>query len=124
MIRYINYFFTVLFIFSAVVQYNDPDPIRWITIYMAAALFCILFSLQRLTWKPAAILSAVALFWAIFTIPELSVSGFRHMLSDVHMMEQGTEAAREFLGLLIVTGWIGVLAILLRKKENDGENNE
>ena len=42
-----------LFVLSVVVQYNDPDPIRWMSIYGAAAVVCGL-ELRRKTplWLP------------------------------------------------------------------------
>lgn len=33
--RLLNLFFAALFLFGAVVQLNDPDPVRWVAIYMA-----------------------------------------------------------------------------------------
>jgi Transmembrane family 220, helix len=34
--RVINWVMAVLFLFAAVVQYNDPDPVRWMAMYLAA----------------------------------------------------------------------------------------
>src|SRR5215216_1928403 len=36
----INVFFIALFVFSAALQYNDPDPYVWIPVYLYAAVLC------------------------------------------------------------------------------------
>ena len=118
--RYLNVLFIFIFILSAAVQYNDPEPLRWIVIYLAAAIVSLLFAMDRITWKPAALLCVISVVWALFIIPDLTTSGFRHIFSDVQMMQHGTEAAREFLGLLIVAGWMMVLTgkLINIKKKN------
>jgi heme/copper-type cytochrome/quinol oxidase subunit 1 len=35
-----NILFVVLFVFSAALQYNDPDPYLWIPIYLYGAALC------------------------------------------------------------------------------------
>ena len=40
--RGVNGLTTCVFLLFAVVQYNDPDPVRWMAIYLAAALCCAL----------------------------------------------------------------------------------
>lgn len=87
MIRFTNYFFILLFFFSAAVQYNDPEPIRWMAIYLAAAALSILFALQKLSWKFAVLLAGIAILWALTIIPDLTAHGFRNMFSDVSMTQ-------------------------------------
>ncbi len=38
--RILNIFFIVLFVFSAALQYNDPDPYVWVPIYLYGAYIC------------------------------------------------------------------------------------
>jgi hypothetical protein len=38
--RVFNMIFIALFVFFAVLQYNDPDPYIWIPIYLYAAFLC------------------------------------------------------------------------------------
>ncbi|MFV0606786.1 MAG: transmembrane 220 family protein [Niabella sp.] len=35
-----NIFFIIVFVISAILQYNDPDPYVWIPIYLYAAWLC------------------------------------------------------------------------------------
>jgi hypothetical protein len=40
--KVLNLFFVVLFVFSAALQYNDPDPYLWMPIYLYGAILCYL----------------------------------------------------------------------------------
>ena len=40
--------FTLFFLFAAVVQFNDPDSLLWIFLYVIAALVSLLFFLGKL----------------------------------------------------------------------------
>jgi transmembrane protein TMEM220 len=54
----------LMFVFSAVVQVNDPDPVAWMGIYGAAATVCGLEIRRRApAWAPVA-LAFIALVWA------------------------------------------------------------
>jgi hypothetical protein len=48
-----NWLMAALFGLSAVLQYNDPDPLSWIALYAAAAAACVLWGLRRATWPLA-----------------------------------------------------------------------
>jgi general stress protein CsbA len=36
----LNWFFVILFVLSAALQYNDPDPYIWIPLYLYGAFLC------------------------------------------------------------------------------------
>lgn len=38
--KWLNVFFIVIFIISAALQYNDPDPYIWVPIYLYGAFLC------------------------------------------------------------------------------------
>lgn len=101
--------FLLLFAFSVVVQVNDPDPLRWIAIYSAAALACLVSS--QLHWTFPAAVGLVALAWAATLAP--SVIGnvpFRSMFEEFEMKNLAIEESREMYGLLLVAFWMAVLA--------------
>lgn len=110
-LRFVNYLMIVLFSLAAVVQYNDPDPLRWMLIYGAACVASILYALKKLNWIAASAVIFISGIWALLKIPHLTVDGFRHMMEEVSMIYPGVEAAREFLGLLIIFFWVTGLAI-------------
>lgn len=111
-LRYVNYLMIVLFALSAVVQYNDPNSVRWILIYGAACIISVLFARNKLNWVLGALVSGICIVWAIIKIPYLTASGFQHMMDEVRMTSIGITAAREFLGLLIIATWTTILAFV------------
>ena len=111
-----NYVMIAVFLMCVVVQYNDPDPIRWMAIYGAAALCCILFASGKLPRVLPLIVAAIALVWAA-TIPPSFWNKHVPMgevFSMIHMIHPGVEEAREMGGLLIVVAWMLVLAFQKR----------
>lgn len=112
-----NYVMAVAFLFSVVVQYNDPDPLRWMAMYGAALVACILFATGRLRWYIAAGIGLIALLWAIDWAPGvLGKTRFSEMFGAWEMKNERVEEAREFWGLMIIVGWMAVLTILSRRR--------
>lgn len=119
MIRFINYLMIAVFVLAVIVQYNDAQPFRWMLIYGAACLICILFALNKLHWIAASSVVFISGVWALLKIPQLTVPGFQRMFDDVYMTQTGVEAAREFLGLIIIFIWVTTLAISIYRKKRD-----
>lgn len=118
-LRFSNYLMIVVFALAVLVQYNDLNPLRWMLIYGAACVVCILYAVKKLHWIGASTIVFISGTWALLKIPYLTVDGFRHMMEEVSMIHPGVEAAREFLGLLIIFSWVTVLAVSsYRKKKN------
>ena len=108
-----NYVMTAMFLFSVIVQYNDPDPVRWMAMYGAAMVACILFATRRIHWLIPAGIGFVALLWAIDWAPGvLGKTRFSEMFQAWEMKNERVEEAREFWGLMIIVGWMAVLTAL------------
>jgi hypothetical protein len=108
----LNCLMAALFVFSVVVQYNDPDPLRWMAVYGAAALACVLAIFGRGYWPLVAALGLVALVWALTLAP--AVVGkvrFGELFESFEMKDERVEVAREMGGLLIVAFWMAVLTV-------------
>jgi len=105
-----------LFVFAALVQYNDPDPLRWMAIYLAAAAACVLALLRRLPrWLPT-VVGLAALAWAATLAPQvLGRVGMGEMVEAWEMKDARVEEGREMYGLLVVAGWMAVLALAGRR---------
>ena len=111
--RVVNALMAALFVFAATVQYNDPDPLRWIAIYLAAALACALAVAGRLRWPVPALVALAALAWAATLAPGvLGRVGPGEMFGAWEMRDAAVEEARESYGLLLVAAWMGVLAVV------------
>jgi hypothetical protein len=110
--RIANILMGALFILAVAVQYNDPDPIQWMTIYGLAALSCFLALRGRLPWTVPAAIGVVALIWAATLAPGVmrapSLEGF---FGSMQMKTPAVEEAREMFGLMIVVLWMAVLAV-------------
>jgi hypothetical protein len=102
--------FLLMFVFSVVVQVNDPDPIAWMAIYGAAAVACLLSLMGRLPWWFAVLTGVIALAWAVTIAPRvIGHVPFLDMFAEFEMKDIGVEESREMYGLLLVGGWMAVL---------------
>ncbi len=100
-----------LFLFAAAVQYNDPDPLRWMGIYGVAALACLLSLAGRLPrWMPV-LVGMVALAWAGTLAPGVGRVSIGEIFQLYGMLSEPVEEAREMGGLLIVATWMGALRL-------------
>ena len=102
----------LMFSFSAIVQFNDPDPSRWIAIYAAAALICGLEVARRTKPLWAVLLAAVADIWAATIAPRvLGKVPFSDMFAEFEMKDLGVEESREMYGLVLISLWMAAVAI-------------
>lgn len=104
--------FLVMFLFSVIVQFNDPDPLAWVAIYGLAAVACALSLLGRLrAWFPA-VVGALALLWAINIAPRVvGRVPFLEMFGAFEMKDLGVEESREMYGLLLIALWMAILFV-------------
>ena len=101
--KILSLIFTAMFIYAAVVQYNDPDAFLWYIFYGVAAIASLLFFLGKMNYILAAALCVIYLIGALWIWPE-KFEGIEIGKGDIVNVERGREA----LGMLIVS-----LAMLL-----------
>lgn len=104
------YAFAGLFLFAAVLQYNDPDPLVWIAIYLGACVSCVLAARGHTDWRWGAATAAVALAWALTLLPQAWRVAPLEMFQAWEMANESVEVAREMYGLLMVFAVCAVLA--------------
>lgn len=111
--------FGLLFLVSAVLQYNDPDPFRWILVYGLAAAVCLLSAFGFSHRLLELFTIAVILFELIASIPGLS-TWFGEGMPDitVAMTEDRPyiEETREFFGALICLAVVMFLYLWHRRE--------
>jgi hypothetical protein len=108
--KILNYIMAAMFLFSVVVQYNDPDPQVWMSIYGAALVVCVLEILGRNRWCFSATVGVITLVWALTLVSQvLGKVAFSELFEAWEMKDQRVEVAREMGGLLIVAFWMAVL---------------
>lgn len=110
--RILNGSMAALFVFAAVLQYNDPQPLRWALIYLAAAVPCFMAIRRTPSWiVPAAILVCSAV-WETFYVRSGAWSvPLTEAFSTWKMQNQQMLEKREMTGLLVVIGWMTVLVV-------------
>ncbi|MCK6521426.1 transmembrane 220 family protein [Myxococcota bacterium] len=92
-----------LFVLSAAVQHNDPDPWGWAAVYLVAAALAGLSAAGRPSPSLARGLVGVASLWALSIVPSLGPVTLDELVSDMEMLRPEVELARELGGLLIIT---------------------
>jgi len=104
--------FAAFFVFSTFVQYNDPDPTRWMLLYGAAALLSGWAAAAKLRPAIPAVVAAVALLWAATLLPSVmrQLPSLLDLTGSMKMMAPGVEETREAGGLLFVASWMVAVA--------------
>ena len=111
----INIFFTIFFVISAALQYNDPDPYVWMPLYLYAAVLCVLA--VRNKFYPKAYLVGIAVYGAYAMYLFFTTDGVldwinTHQSESIVQTMKATkpwiEQTREFFGLLIL-----ILSVLI-----------
>ncbi len=91
--------FLLIYLLSAAVQYNDPDPERWIAIYGLAALACVAVLIDRKPHYYIFWIMAVGYLMAAYFQWPPQFEGF--LFDEVKMRSLNIELARESGGLVI-----------------------
>ncbi len=104
-----NLIFCLLFIVSAALQYNDPDPYVWIPIYLYGAVLCWLFLrgkyYPRAYWLGILGFAAYAAYYFFADDGVLDWIRIHHAENIAGTMKAETpwiEETREFFGLVIL----------------------
>ena len=88
--------FTILFLWSAYLQLNDPDPVLWVIVYLVAALASLLFAFSKLNFLLASLLVVCSIIGAVLNWP-----GSFEGITFNDMSHKNIEEGREALGLLL-----------------------
>ena len=104
-----NLIFCLLFVFSAALQYNDPDPYLWMPIYMYGALLCWLAFRNKYYPKAYLIGIFIYLLYAIYlffakdgVLDWINKHNAEDIASTMKAEKPWIEETREFLGLVIL----------------------
>lgn len=101
--------FALLFVVGAAVQYNDPDSLQWIVIYILAAIGSLVFVFNKLRFAVALLVAAVCFVGFVYLYPE-NFQGFDLNDGDIKTVELGREA----FGLLIIGIVYFIYAVRMR----------
>lgn len=102
---------SALFVLSAAVQWNDPDPARWIAIYGAAAILAARAAQGQVPLVPNAVALAAYAALALRALPDL-LAAREQAFTHWHMLSAGDEVAREAGGLAICAAWSALQTVV------------
>jgi hypothetical protein len=106
--RAVSGLMALLFAYAVLLQRNDPDPLRWMAIYGAAALVSAIAALSgSASVGLSIVVGVIAFVWSVWTAPR-SVGPYTRMFESWEMKSVPVEEAREATGLLIVAAWMAV----------------
>jgi hypothetical protein len=118
-----NILFSVLFLISAGLQYNDPDPYIWIPIYLFGAILCWLAF--RGKFYPKAYLFGIVIFigyalYFFFTengvLDWIQKHNAENITASMKASAPWIEDTREFFGLVILIIVLLVNYLYAKKK--------
>ena len=111
-LKILNLVVGVVFVVGAAVQINDPDPWRWIAIYLAAAAVCFSFDRIRRVWLLAAVVGAASFAWSLTLANVIGQISLLALFEEMEPEGGPIETGRELGGLWIIAGWMIVLLIM------------
>ncbi len=106
--KYLHIFIAILFVLFGAVQFNDPDPILWVSIYLGVAICAIAVFLGKGIRLLALAGFLGCMIGAAILLPDFLQWMREGMPSIVSSMKAETpyiELVREFLGYLISAGF-------------------
>ncbi len=108
--KILGWIFGFLCLVSAVLQYNDPDPILWMVIYGMTALISFAFAMEKISYLVPLLMGVLFLVGAIYVFPD-TFEGFTIGEGDIKNIEEG----RESVGLFILSAVMFLFAWRLKK---------
>jgi hypothetical protein len=102
--KFFNLCLTALFVFSAIVQFNDPDPLLWVALYTSVALICGFAAFGKYNRWAILLVMAACLYELSTLAPAFSQwikDGMPSITESMKASSPHVELVREFLGVLI-----------------------
>jgi hypothetical protein len=107
--KFLNVFFVIIFLISAGLQYNDPDPYIWIPLYLYAAYLC--WMVVKGKYLPKAYLAGMLVYLAYAAYLFFDKDGViswakdhdaENLVETMKASKPWIEETREFGGLMIM----------------------
>ena len=115
-----NILFALIFLSFVYVQFNDPDPILWITIYGSMVVICAMAAFNQYPKRIYIILLVLFIGYSTLYIPSvitwLKQDDLTDLFDEIAKMEHlYIEESREFLGLMICVVVLAINFVRSRK---------
>lgn len=103
----------LVFLSFALLQLNDPDPVRWFLIYFLVAALCLTSLFVRIDRRLLQVFLVLLLAYAVYHLPYftdwLQTSDKEEIFGEMVYEKPYLEGTREFLGLLLAAGAVTYL---------------
>lgn len=112
--RIIHIILALLFLLCTVLQFNDPDPLKWCVAYGLMTLLFVAAAMGRYYRPFTLVLTIVLGIWALTFVPDFIAwlrMGMPTITGSMKAESPHVELVREFLGLVIC---LAALVFLLR----------
>ena len=120
-----NLFMILIFLISAALQYNDPDPLVWISLYLYGAVLSYLAIRKRFDFfrylAGFLVFSGYALYLFFAgdgVLSWLTEHNAENIVQSMKATKPWVEQTREFGGLLILLATLGLNWFYFRKRMN------
>jgi len=115
-----QFLFSVTLLMFASLQFNDPDPIIWVSFYSLCAMVPTLLLFNKF-YRPLFLLAVMGCVTEIIISTPGAYQYFLHMAHEPLMQGMNTEKpyieeCREFLGALIALGLVILSALMAKAK--------
>lgn len=103
--KILNLFLCALFVVSAALQYNDPDPLLWMAIYLSVAAICGFAAFGKGNRWVILLVMAVCVYELSTLMPSFLQwirDGMPSITGSMKAESPHIELVREFLGVTIV----------------------
>ena len=114
----INVLMMVLFLYAAVLQYNDDDDVlRWTAVYLIAASCCICAAVGKLKWWFPALVAGICMAWAaVYVTRGLWAMPLSEAFAEWETRSQRVIQVRDMFGLVVIALWMILLATTARPR--------
>ena len=118
-----NLFFITLFLASAILQYNDPDPYIWVPLYLYGAYLC--YRALKRKYNPALYITGLVVYvsyaFYLFFHKTGVLNWYRqhdaeNIVQSMKATKPWIEETREFFGLLLLVLALTVNIVWLRRR--------
>lgn len=123
--KIVNVFFVILFLLSAVLQYNDPDPYIWVPLYLYGAWLCYTAIKNRYNPFLYKIGLIIYILYALFFLLDKDVTldwwlqrDGESILQSMKATKPWIEKTRELLGLVLLIAALAINRYRLSKIKN------
>ncbi len=119
-----NIIFCILFVLSAALQYNDPDPYIWMPIYLYGAVLCYLAARKK--FYPKAYVGGIMVYTLFAVYLFFDKTGVLDWAQEHHgeniaqtmkATKPWIEETREFFGLVILIAVLLIDWIYFKRKK-------